>query len=232
MQVGTSTNVDTTTYDKSKLDVDNKKGDLNQTDFLNLFITQLKNQDPTSPMDDSAMMQQTAMFSQVELLTNIDKNTTDMANGNSDTNLQQQMVSSSSFIGKIVEYKGNNTYLTNGAAAVSFKADEVPADTTVTIRDSQGNFVRSFKPDITDTDTNTFYWDGTDADGNAMPDGKYTFNVTAKNADGDDVNVTSYGNGLVTGIKTEDGSLVYEVDGSDVYADDVTSVRDASLGGA
>jgi flagellar basal-body rod modification protein FlgD len=171
------------------------------------------------------------MFSQVELLTNIDKNITNMSDGNSDTNLQQQMVSSSSFIGKIVEYKGNNTYLSNGAAAVSFKADEVPANTTVTIRDSKGNYVRSFTPKVTDTDTNTFYWDGTDADGNKMPNGKYTFTVTAKNADGDAVDVTTYGNGLVTGIKTVDGSLVYEVDGSDVYADDVTSVRDASLGG-
>lgn len=231
MQI-TNSYVDTTTYDTSRLDVNNNQGELNQTDFLNLFITQLKNQDPTSPMDDSAMMDQTATFSQVELLTSMEKNIAKMAEGDTETNLQAQMVSSASFIGKLVEFEGNTTYLDGGAAAVSFEADEVPYKTTVTIRDSEGNFVRTFSPSVTDTDMNTFYWNGTDTDGNAMDEGKYTFSVTAIGIDGEQIDVQTYGNGLVTGIKTVDGSLVYEVDGYDVDADAVTSVRDASLGGA
>lgn len=231
MQISSTSEVNYTTYDKSKLDVNNNNGQLNQSDFMNLFITQLKNQDPTAPMDDSAMMQQTSSFTQVELLTNIEENIQKMADGNSDVNLQQMMASSSSYIGKYVEFKGNNTYLSGGAAAISFKTDDVPFKTTVVIKDSDGKFVRSFSPSVTDTDSHTFYWDGTDADGNQLPNGKYTFSVVATDLDGEDIDVTTYGNGLVNGVKNEDGKLVYEVDGSDVDAEDVISVRDTSLGG-
>jgi len=232
MQISSNTVVNTDVYDKSKLEVENKQGSLDQTDFLNLFITQLKNQDPTAPMDDTAMMQQTSQFSQVELLTSIEKNIASMSEGNSQLNTQQYMMSASGYIGKLVEYEGNNTYMTDGIAAVSFKADQVPMNTTVVIKDAKGEFVRSFTPTVTDTETNTFYWDGTDADGNTMPNGKYKFSVVATGLDGEDIDVTTYGNGLVTGVKTLDGAVVYEVDGSDVPAEKVTSVRDASLGGA
>jgi len=232
MQISTTNEVNYTTYDTSKMDVNNDQGTLDQSDFLNLFITQLKNQDPTSPMDDSAMMEQTSSFSQVELLTSIKENIAKMVDGNASVNAQEMMASASSYIGKLVEYEGDNTYLSKNIAAVSFKADEVPFKTTVVIKDSKGEFVRSFTPSVTDKDMNTFYWDGTDADGNAMPEGKYKFSVVAQDADGDDIDVTTYGNGLVTGVKTVGGALIYEVDGSDIAGDKITSVRNPQLGGA
>lgn len=231
MQIS-STAVNYSTYDKSKLEVNNNQGELSSDDFLSLFITQLKNQDPTKPMDDSALMQQTASFTQVELMTSMESNLEKLANSGQEQNLQSQMASAASFIGKIVEYEGNNTYLSNGAAAISFQMDQVPKDTTVVVKDAQGNFVRNFSPNVDDTGLNTFYWDGTDANGNYAGDGKYTFAVVAKGADGENINVNTYGNGLVTGIKTVDGSLVYEVDGNDINSEHITSVRDASLGGA
>ncbi|ADD67088.1 flagellar hook capping protein [Denitrovibrio acetiphilus DSM 12809] len=232
MLVSNTTTVDTKQYDTSDIEYNNTQGELSQSDFLNLFITQLQNQDPTDPMDDSAMMEQTATFTQVELLTSMEKSLSEIAGGASNLNTQQLMMSASGYIGKLVEFDGNNTYLSDGVAAVSFEAEEVPFKTTVTIKDSEGNFVRSFSPSVSDTDMNTFYWNGTDADGNAVDEGKYTFSVVAIGTDGEKIDVHTYGNGLVTGVKTVDGELVYEVDGSDIPAEDVTSVRDATLGGA
>ncbi|PLX70303.1 MAG: hypothetical protein C0602_05690 [Denitrovibrio sp.] len=231
MQI-TSTTVDSSSYDKSAMEINNNQGELSSGDFLSLFITQLKNQDPTNPMDDSALMEQTSTFTQVELMTNMEGYLEKIAGGSENANMQSQMASAASFIGKIVEYEGNDTYLHNGAGAISFQADQVPKETTVVVKDSQGNFVRSFSTDVRGTDMNTFYWDGTDANGNYAGDGKYSFAVVAKGADGEDINIKTYGNGLVTGIKTTDGSLVYEVDGSDIKSEYITSVRDASLGGA
>jgi flagellar basal-body rod modification protein FlgD len=43
-----------------------KKATLNYDNFLKLFVTQLKNQDPTQPMDATQQMAQLASFSQVE----------------------------------------------------------------------------------------------------------------------------------------------------------------------
>lgn len=45
---------------------DTKTATLNYESFLKLFVEQLKNQDPTAPMDASAQMAQLATFSQVE----------------------------------------------------------------------------------------------------------------------------------------------------------------------
>lgn len=43
-----------------------KKADLSMTTFLNLLVTQLQNQDPTKPMDDSSFYAQIAQLGQVQ----------------------------------------------------------------------------------------------------------------------------------------------------------------------
>jgi len=47
---------------------------LNQEDFLNLLITELKNQDPTEPMKDRESIAQMAQFSSLEQMSNMAKN--------------------------------------------------------------------------------------------------------------------------------------------------------------
>jgi flagellar basal-body rod modification protein FlgD len=44
---------------------------LNPSAFLNMFVTQLKNQDPTSPMDSSQMTTVLAQLTQVQSLSNL-----------------------------------------------------------------------------------------------------------------------------------------------------------------
>lgn len=46
-------------------------GTLDSSDFMELLIAQLKNQDPSSPMDTTAMMTQTTQLSMMEALTSI-----------------------------------------------------------------------------------------------------------------------------------------------------------------
>jgi flagellar basal-body rod modification protein FlgD len=58
--VGSSTSQDSTTQKTSAV------GDLDYNAFLKLLIEQLKNQDPTKPMDSTAFVAQLATFSQVE----------------------------------------------------------------------------------------------------------------------------------------------------------------------
>lgn len=58
----TSQPITSSQYDRSVLGKD---------DFLKLFIEQLKNQDPTQPMDNSQLTTQMAQFSLVEQMTNL-----------------------------------------------------------------------------------------------------------------------------------------------------------------
>ena len=50
----------------------------NQSTFLQLLVTQLKNQDPTQPMDSTAFLGELAQFSQLEQLVSIN---TELQNG-------------------------------------------------------------------------------------------------------------------------------------------------------
>ncbi len=225
-----SASVDTSTYDTSKLDVDNDHGSLTQEDFLSLFITQLQNQDPTEPLDTSDMMEQTATFTEVETMTTMSENIEEMVNSMDSMSSSMQMSSATSVIGMVMEYEGNTTTLTDSGAALEFEVESVPEKCTVVIKDEDGNFVSSFSPTVSNTGKQYIVWDGTDANGNAMDTGPYKFTVTAYDANGEKLDVTEYGNGQVTGVTVEDGGIVYEVDGEfEVAAEDVISVRDANL---
>jgi flagellar hook assembly protein FlgD len=53
--------------------VRNPGAELDKTDFLTLMITQLRNQDPLEPLDQNAFLTQTAQFSALEQLVNINQ---------------------------------------------------------------------------------------------------------------------------------------------------------------
>nr|WP_310412664.1 flagellar hook assembly protein FlgD [Mycoplana sp. BE70] len=53
---------------------DSNKATLNYESFLKLLVAQLKNQDPTEPMDPTQQMAQLATFSQVEQTIKTNKN--------------------------------------------------------------------------------------------------------------------------------------------------------------
>ena len=67
--------------------------------FLKLLVAQLKNQDPTSPMDQKDMMAQMAQFSSVEQLSNMAKTMESMQ-------LTTSFANSVSLMGKTVSYLG------------------------------------------------------------------------------------------------------------------------------
>lgn len=64
--VSAAANGYTPTVSGTESSSDAKSTTLNYESFLKLFVEQLKNQDPTEPMDATAQMAQLATFSQVE----------------------------------------------------------------------------------------------------------------------------------------------------------------------
>ena len=85
--------------------------------FLNLLVTQLRNQDPSSPMDSTQMIAQTSQLASMEQLTSLTKTTTD---GYS----LQMRSAAANILGKQVSWTDANGAPKSGiATAVSFSGD-------------------------------------------------------------------------------------------------------------
>ncbi|USK86586.1 flagellar hook assembly protein FlgD [Peribacillus asahii] len=94
-----------TTIDTSLLLSNNvqerKVGDaLGKDDFLKLFITQLQNQDPSSPMDNGEFIAQMATFSTMEQMINIGSKIDTLIQNNK----QNDLLNYSTFVGKEIKW--------------------------------------------------------------------------------------------------------------------------------
>ena len=70
---------------------------LDENDFLNLLVAQLKYQDPSKPVDSSQFMSQTAQFTQVQQMDEMTKATESVLS-------LQQGLAASALVGKTVQY--------------------------------------------------------------------------------------------------------------------------------
>ncbi|NUU00202.1 flagellar hook assembly protein FlgD [Herbaspirillum robiniae] len=181
-----------------------------QNRFLSLLIAQMKNQDPSNPMDNSQMTTQMAQLSTVSGISQLNSTlATLMGNLNSSQALQ-----SANMIGHSVLAPGNNLQLTSdttkaddGTETTSQKAvfgvnlDSSASSVIVTIKDSSGAVVRTMDLGTQASGSVPIIWDGTNDAGSKAADGKYTFTVTASN-NGTAVNATALAFGTVASVTT------------------------------
>lgn len=97
------------------------KANLDYDSFLKLLIAQMKNQDPTNPMDATEQISQLATFSQVEQTIQTNANLETLITGNALTN-------ASTYIGKQITSADEKT--TGTVASVRVYADTMVATTT------------------------------------------------------------------------------------------------------
>ncbi|MBM7623518.1 flagellar hook capping FlgD N-terminal domain-containing protein [Sporohalobacter salinus] len=89
--VSTSNNV--MNGSKAKIKSTNKMG---KNEFLELMVTQLKNQDPLDPMDNKEFISQTAQFTSLEQMSNMNTNMEEFLN-------MQKLTQVSGLVGKEVK---------------------------------------------------------------------------------------------------------------------------------
>lgn len=145
----------------------------NFDDFLSLLTTQLKNQDPTSPMDTNQFTTQLVQFTAVAEQINTNATLGKLLTAS----LAQQLGQASSLVGREVTFTGGALPLQDGRAQVEFQSGgQQPVQ--VTVSDVGGTPVHAELVSAKDG-ANTWTWDGTGDGGRRLPDGAYTVAVTA-----------------------------------------------------
>lgn len=191
----------------------------NYDNFLTLLTTQLRNQDPLSPMDTAQFTQQLVAFSTVEQQIQSNKNLEKLINLQSSTNAYSAV----SFIGTSVAIDSDKVMLKNKDARFDYKIDQTATKATLTIRDKNNQVVM-----ITDADPRAGIhparWDGTDVFGNQLADGEYTVSVSYEDAAGKKytADITSYG--VVDSADIEDGAVYLNVGSIRVPLDKVQHI--------
>ncbi|MBF0551878.1 MAG: flagellar hook assembly protein FlgD [Deltaproteobacteria bacterium] len=179
---------------------------LGQADFLKLLVTQLQNQDPTSPMDNQQFIAQMATFSQVQQMTTMNQNLQNIQLLQSSLNNTYAL----SFIGKSVTATGNQMDLSkDGATAASFSLPSDAKTVSASIFDANGTLVKTINYGAQKSGTYKVAWDGTDNNGKAAANGTYTFTVQAQDEKGGSVAAQTLINGQVGGIKYDPNGTTY-----------------------
>ncbi len=165
-----------------------KSGALGKNDFLKLLVTQLQNQDPLNPMDNTQFTAQLAQFSSLEELQNINSSIETL-------HLSQKAIHNTqalALIGKSVVAPGDKITLSaTGADTLYFNLESDAAEATVHIYDAAGNLAASKAQGALEAGRHAFAWDGTDDIGTLLDQGTYSVVVLAADANGKDVTATT-----------------------------------------
>ncbi|MDR1606854.1 MAG: flagellar hook assembly protein FlgD [Deltaproteobacteria bacterium] len=176
--------------------------------FLTLLLTQLQNQDPFNPMEDTEMTAQLAQYSQLEQLTNLNTNVTSMAGYIQAQNQFQTL----SLIGKEVKAEANVFSVTGGAVDMTAELEVgETAKIQVYIIDESGAQVRMWDWGQKAPGTYELTWDGRNNSGDKVPDGSYSFQVTATNTAGETMT-----EGIVPTINGKVSSVSFDETGQPV----------------
>ena len=175
-----------------------------QDRFLTLLVTQLRNQDPLNPMDNAQVTSQIAQLSTVNGINQLN-NTLLALSGQMDVS---QSMQAANLIGRDVLVPGAKVSLGSDPANPSLKESTLfgvdvisaAAKVTAVILDGAGKVVRTFDLGKQDPSVLTLDWDGKDDGGAVAPDGAYSVQVSASDADGVPVTVQALTSGKVASV--------------------------------
>ncbi len=192
--------------------------DGNFNDFLNMLMTQLQNQDPTSPMDTDTFTSELVQFSSVEQQIQTNSSLTSLIQ----LTQGSEVIQGSSMIGQQVTVQSTQIPLQNSQGTVNITS---PAAEPVSI-----SIANSAGTDIYDASltaaagNNTFTWNGTDNSGQTVPDGLYTLVATGSNVGGGTSTLPFTVTGTATGVISSNNTVELQIGALSVPFSSLTSV--------
>jgi flagellar basal-body rod modification protein FlgD len=198
-----------------------KNETLDKDDFLQMLVAQLQAQDPLNPMDATGFTAQLAQFSSLEQLQNVNSTLEGMVTSQSIMQNSQAI----DFIGKTVSALGNTIAVEEGVSTpIQVDLATNAASAFINIYDAYGGFVRNLELGGLPAGHQNIDWDGLDHLGNQVPDGNYTFEISALNAEDSNIQTTSYTTGHVSGVNFKNGTAYLLTKNQEIPMGDVVEV--------
>jgi flagellar basal-body rod modification protein FlgD len=169
--------------------------------FLKLLMTQLQNQDPTSPLDTNQFTSQLVQFASVEQQINANTSLTELIK----LTQSGQILQSAPIVGHQVEVSSDTLPLQGGTGSVHFNAASA-GKVAIAIADANGRQIAGALVDAAQG-ANTWSWNGKSSGGATLPDGAYKVAVASADAQGTTTALPFTVVGTATGVQTE-GSTV------------------------
>jgi flagellar basal-body rod modification protein FlgD len=190
----------------------------NFSNFLTLLMTQLRNQDPSSPMDANQFTSELVQFSSVEQQINTNNDLTQLIQLTQASQVEQ----SSAMLGKQVTVNSSQLSLQNGSASVNFNTTTAePIGISVT--NASGAQVASAML-TSKAGQNTWTWDGKTGNGTKEPDGAYTVSVVTLGPNGATTAVPFTVTGTATSVINNSGTVDLQMGGLTLPFSNVVSV--------
>ena len=210
--------------------------ELGKEDFLLLLTTQMRYQDPMSPMDNTQFVSQLAQFSALEGNNNIEKavnslNDSFKSSVNTQAYSAQSITNTSavSLIGKTVTMARESVrWYGKGGETVPITIHlGNKQEATVKLLDKDGNVVKTFKTQGKDSENSSvIQWNGTNDNGTYVSAGEYAIQIDGQDKDS---SLYAFVKDTISGVRfTSDGAMI-KIGGQEIS---IGKVLDVSTGGA
>jgi flagellar basal-body rod modification protein FlgD len=176
---------------------------LGGTDFLTLMLAQLKNQDPTSPVDSNTFLSQLAQLSEVQGITSLNTSFSALSNSLSSS----QALQASSLLGhQALVNSSTATLAANGAISGAVNVPQTTSQVVLNISDSSGALVGQINLGAQPAGLASFSWNGTEGNGSQAPPGQYTLSAQYAGATSGGTAAATLVNGTIESVSMGAGS--------------------------
>jgi len=176
---------------------------LGGTDFLTLMLAQLKNQDPTSPVDANQFLSQLASLSEVQGITQLNTSFSSLSN----SLVSSQALQASALLGHQALVASSTATLGTAGGTVSgaVSVPQTSSHVVLNITNSSGVLVQSLDLGAQSAGMANFSWNGQTSNGSQAPAGTYTLSAQVAGVSGGTA-VTTLVNGTVDSVTMGSGT--------------------------
>jgi flagellar basal-body rod modification protein FlgD len=198
---------------------------LDKDDFLKLLVTQLRNQDPLKPMDPTEFTAQLAQFTSLEQLYNVNEKLQAL------TSIQRgfDRLSALSMIDKYVISDSDTFQLEENSVELGFRFQDKIKDATVYVKDLNGQTVYKIQVAQPPIGEHFVRWDGTDQDGEPLPQGTYSITAIGTTEEGEAIAGSTLVRSRIIGIDFSDTETTIRTTSGKVKLSEISEVNNLTF---